>query len=120
MAFSDWYELYPIVFWICSNFTGSFSKRSHSENRSRCRCSKTLSNTKSTDSEKRMVTINAVAKGNIGTLNFFFFSKRKISRIKVKAMAIQIVPNINVVTCLLYTSDAADDLLCVDLGGRRI
>ena len=24
------------------------------------------------------------------------------------------------VTCLLYTSDAADDLLCVDFGGRRI
>ena len=24
------------------------------------------------------------------------------------------------VTCLLYTSDAADDLLCVDLGGRRL
>eukprot|EP00657_Telonema_sp_P-1_P001933 TRINITY_DN14716_c0_g1_i1.p1 TRINITY_DN14716_c0_g1~~TRINITY_DN14716_c0_g1_i1.p1 ORF type:complete len:151 (-),score=46.75 TRINITY_DN14716_c0_g1_i1:72-524(-) len=24
-----------------------------------------------------------------------------------------------VVCCLLYTSDAADDLLCVDLGGRR-
>ena len=23
-------------------------------------------------------------------------------------------------TCLLYTTDAADDLLCVDLGGRRI
>src|SRR5680860_1198327 len=23
-----------------------------------------------------------------------------------------------VLTCLLYTSDAADDLLCVDLGGR--
>ena len=23
-------------------------------------------------------------------------------------------------TCLLYTSDAADDLLCVDLGGSRI
>ena len=22
--------------------------------------------------------------------------------------------------CLLYTSDAANDLLCVDLGGRRI
>mgnify|MGYP007111971814 CR=1 FL=1 len=28
-------------------------------------------------------------------------------------------PN-GVITCLLYTSDAADDLLCVDLGGRRI
>src|SRR5665213_4267740 len=27
---------------------------------------------------------------------------------------------INNSTCLLYTSDAADDLLCVDLGGRRI
>src|SRR5450756_3131541 len=26
----------------------------------------------------------------------------------------------NLGTCLLYTSDAADDLLCVDLGGRRI
>ena len=25
-----------------------------------------------------------------------------------------------VILCLLYTSDAADDLLCVDLGGRRI
>ena len=29
-----------------------------------------------------------------------------------------IVPLIS--PCLLYTSDAADDLLCVDLGGRRI
>src|SRR5450756_1170729 len=28
-------------------------------------------------------------------------------------------PSVNI-TCLLYTSDAADDLLCVDLGGRRI
>ena len=26
----------------------------------------------------------------------------------------------NYLACLLYTSDAADDLLCVDLGGRRI
>ena len=26
----------------------------------------------------------------------------------------------SVIVCLLYTSDAADDLLCVDLGGRRI
>ena len=25
-----------------------------------------------------------------------------------------------ILTCLLYTSDAADDLLCVYLGGRRI
>eukprot|EP00657_Telonema_sp_P-1_P000412 TRINITY_DN10781_c0_g1_i1.p1 TRINITY_DN10781_c0_g1~~TRINITY_DN10781_c0_g1_i1.p1 ORF type:complete len:145 (+),score=35.06 TRINITY_DN10781_c0_g1_i1:324-758(+) len=27
---------------------------------------------------------------------------------------------LSVRSCLLYTSDAADDLLCVDLGGRRI
>ena len=27
---------------------------------------------------------------------------------------------LNFVTCLLYTSDAADDAGCVDLGGRRI
>ena len=26
---------------------------------------------------------------------------------------------IGVQDCLLYTSDAGDDLLCVDLGGRR-
>ena len=25
-----------------------------------------------------------------------------------------------IVDCLLYTSDAADDMQCVDLGGRRI
>src|SRR5450756_2506674 len=30
--------------------------------------------------------------------------------------ALQLVPQTTV--CLLYTSDAADDLLCVDLGGR--
>ena len=27
---------------------------------------------------------------------------------------------VHVEVCLLYTSDAADDLRCVDLGGRRI
>ena len=29
-------------------------------------------------------------------------------------------PGVLFVGCLLYTSDAADDLLCVDLGGSRI
>ena len=28
--------------------------------------------------------------------------------------------DIRVWACLLYTSDAADDMQCVDLGGRRI
>ena len=27
---------------------------------------------------------------------------------------------IEIDTCLLYTSDAADDMQCVDLGGRRL
>ena len=31
-----------------------------------------------------------------------------------------IIVNTRFYICLLYTSDAADDLLCVDLGGRRI
>src|SRR5450756_185598 len=31
-----------------------------------------------------------------------------------------VVPRLSLTPCLLYTSDAADDLLCVDLGGRRI
>src|SRR5659263_744584 len=30
------------------------------------------------------------------------------------------LPPVDSDRCLLYTSDAADDLLCVDLGGRRI
>src|SRR5450756_3122840 len=30
------------------------------------------------------------------------------------------LPRARFIPCLLYTSDAADDLLCVDLGGRRI
>src|SRR5680860_747672 len=41
-------------------------------------------------------------------------------------LEIEVWPHITCATaaqqfcCLLYTSDAADDLLCVDLGGRRI
>src|SRR5659263_646354 len=34
--------------------------------------------------------------------------------------AIDVFPCHKAPPCLLYTSDAADDLLCVDLGGRRI
>src|SRR5450756_3135891 len=41
------------------------------------------------------------------------------SQIKRQDMAVLLVRVIGK-DCLLYTSDAADDLLCVDLGGRRI
>ena len=36
-----------------------------------------------------------------------------------KPIAVRLLITLSM-TCLLYTSDAADDLLCVDLGGRRI
>ena len=46
---------------------------------------------------------------SIGPLFILRSKKVKIRDIGVEAYV-----------CLLYTSDAADDLLCVDLGGRRI
>ena len=37
------------------------------------------------------------------------------------SIALALLPtNPNALGCLLYTSDAADDMQCVDLGGRRI
>ena len=39
---------------------------------------------------------------------------------KPPAPSIELPDKPVIVTCLLYTSDAADDLLCLDLGGRRI
>ena len=42
---------------------------------------------------------------------------------KARGVTVFIVGHVTkegLVACLLYTSDAADDLLCVDLGGRRI
>src|SRR5450756_3164425 len=39
---------------------------------------------------------------------------------KLPAKTIKEAFNLEYGSCLLYTSDAADDLLCVDLGGRRI
>ena len=36
------------------------------------------------------------------------------------APLLEVLPDEKCGSCLLYTSDAADDLLCVDLGGRRI
>ena len=39
--------------------------------------------------------------------------------VKYRRLVLLAVPLILYI-CLLYTSDAADDLLCVDLGGRRI
>ena len=49
--------------------------------------------------------------------------KRGDEVIKVEALKVKAVDTTgagDLYACLLYTSDAADDLLCVDLGGRRI
>ena len=44
---------------------------------------------------------------------------KKIKRIFLDPEKVVSTPEVTK-ACLLYTSDAADDLLCVDLGGRRI
>eukprot|EP00831_Metopus_contortus_P035776 TRINITY_DN2845_c0_g1_i5.p1 TRINITY_DN2845_c0_g1~~TRINITY_DN2845_c0_g1_i5.p1 ORF type:complete len:287 (+),score=41.52 TRINITY_DN2845_c0_g1_i5:217-1077(+) len=48
----------------------------------------------------------------------FDFSQK--CKIKGKDEIGQLSQSINYLSCLLYTSDAADDTPCVDLGGRRI
>ena len=47
------------------------------------------------------------------TLKYIQFMSANITSLQLRMTSL-------VKTCLLYTSDAADDLLCVDLGGRRI
>ena len=65
--------------------------------------------------------------GNIGQENVFYdILERKNTFLRYKKMKSKKSKNchfskgVNPWFCLLYTSDAADDLLCVDLGGRRI
>src|SRR5450756_3181882 len=53
------------------------------------------------------------------SLNFHFDSVIPASLAGV-FLHLTFLPSWYVNPCLLYTSDAADDLLCVDLGGRRI
>ena len=50
-----------------------------------------------------------------------FLTKKQYSFKKIRNVFINQGPGkYTSISCLLYTSDAADDLLCVDLGGRRI
>ena len=54
------------------------------------------------------------------------FLKKEYKKITGNALSLTASEDIDILVqstsrvCLLYTSDAADDLLCVDLGGRRI
>src|SRR5450756_3246921 len=48
-------------------------------------------------------------------------NQTSISEYSKALRGLSVLPHVaRICTCLLYTSDAADDLLCVDLGGRRI
>src|SRR5665213_4048157 len=66
---------------------------------------------------ERSAMIITRPKSNALCARVFSHPRRRESRIE-KVGFIQTVYQAHV--CLLYTSDAADDLLCVDLGGRRI
>ena len=51
---------------------------------------------------------------------WYWFEDLNQEQIEEKRNAPQAVKEKDSGSCLLYTSDAADDLLCVDLGGSRI
>src|SRR5450756_2073235 len=55
---------------------------------------------------------------NTGILRFVL--RQIIASVEVPFPDDRFLPRTQYHSCLLYTSDAADDLLCVDLGGRRI
>ena len=48
------------------------------------------------------------------------YGKLKATNVRIGHMGDVDVLSVENYLCLLYTSDAADDLLCVDLGGRRL
>ena len=48
-----------------------------------------------------------------------YFKTHEVVEKRIKGKLVRVEKYIGCNTCLLYTSDAADDLLCVDLGCRR-
>ena len=84
--------------------------------------------TKIIGSKTQLKVWNQIKKINYAkTVSYNFISKktklhpRHVGRICGQNRLLLFIPCHRVIrSCLLYTSDAADDLLCVDLGGRRI
>eukprot|EP00825_Cyclidium_porcatum_P048023 TRINITY_DN7936_c0_g1_i6.p3 TRINITY_DN7936_c0_g1~~TRINITY_DN7936_c0_g1_i6.p3 ORF type:complete len:115 (+),score=34.84 TRINITY_DN7936_c0_g1_i6:174-518(+) len=58
------------------------------------------------------------------TIRFRYLQKKtkfqKVHQMKLTKKKMKLLVGEKKRTCLLYTSDAADDMQCVDLGGRRI
>eukprot|EP00657_Telonema_sp_P-1_P009728 TRINITY_DN3968_c0_g2_i1.p1 TRINITY_DN3968_c0_g2~~TRINITY_DN3968_c0_g2_i1.p1 ORF type:complete len:321 (-),score=59.12 TRINITY_DN3968_c0_g2_i1:8-970(-) len=55
---------------------------------------------------------------SVGTISREYMLRRALDEVGPKLL--ELCEKVEKLVCLLYTSDAADDLLCVDLGGRRI
>ena len=68
----------------------------------------------SATAERRRIRSHVAADGQAGR------RRRGEPYVDVGASAVYRADERAVCGCLLYTSDAADDLLCVDVGGRRI
>ena len=50
----------------------------------------------------------------------FIACGQTLERLRERGTVVQLLPGVGQATCLLYTSDAADERSSVDLGGRRI
>ena len=67
----------------------------------------------------RIINVTSVA-GMVGTIGQINYAAAKGGVVTLTKSAARELAKYNVTAnCLLYTSDAADDLRCVDLGGRR-
>src|SRR5680860_1880261 len=58
--------------------------------------------------------------GILNLINTILYNYHRSLTLTYNIVSIMTLTGASIITCLLYTSDAADDLLCVDLGGRRI
>src|SRR5450756_2481290 len=71
-------------------------------------------------SSARMMRVSFAAGGKTALAPLRYFSAALVPSTGKDAAVCRANGSLNQKVCLLYTSDAADDLLCVDLGGRRI
>src|SRR5450756_3163921 len=111
---------------ICTPSLGAFPYPGGRSGRRRCnslRGNGTVPKCNSvTDTEpSRSVTVSVIPAEHVGSMRGVLLSNAGIHASFQERLLLGVVHNCEwYCSCLLYTSDAADDLLCVDLGGRRI